>query len=122
MNRLFSATMPRYQRLYDFSTADAQLPSLSFRRGDLVVEFEDWQERKVRITFRETVAFWWRDEPNLASDVSEDSSYEVLDSDWIRELVEQRAISDSSDYKEYLLCFNDCGGALGVVSHQLLME
>ena len=113
--------MPQYKRLPDFSTADAEVPTLQFREGNLVVEFKDWQEKHVRITFPDTVAFSWGDEPVVPDSVRDDSCYEVQDSDWVDKLVEQGASLDPRLYRHYLLCFNACNSKLAVVSLHMVI-
>lgn len=113
--------MPLYKQLPDFSTADAELLTLLFQDGNLVVEFKDWQERHVHVTFPDAVAFSWGDEPVLPDNVRDDCCYEVLDSDWLGTLVEHGAIDDPKPYKHYLLCFNACSSCLRVASLHMVI-
>lgn len=99
-----------------FSTADAEEVKLSYSRGDLLLEFRDWQEQAVAVRFEETIRFSWTDE--LSDDLCTDVCYQVHDSPWT--VTDPREHGDSV-FCHYKLCFNQCG-TLDVVCRQVIRE
>ena len=61
-----------------FSTADAEHPTLEYRDGDLMLQFVDWQEKRITVRFPFAVAFRWQDDGALAPDIRDDMIYEVV--------------------------------------------
>jgi hypothetical protein len=101
-----------------FSTADADLPSLTFDGGTLVFRFSDWQERLITIHFADAVAFRWQVEAQLPPDIRDDASYEVINSPWVAELAELGAAPAESHH--YKLCLNAVG-VLDVIASKLTL-
>lgn len=90
-----------------FSTADAELPRISFDgSGDLYVEFEDWQEKTVHLKFREILGFEW-DECDLHAGGRDDVTYEIINSKWLHVFSEHNIATE--DFHHYKLCFNASG-------------
>ena len=102
-----------------FSTADAEYPSMTYELGTLVFRFVDWQDRKVIIHFVDTVAFKWQDDAILPPEIRDDTSYEVVNSPWLAELIALGATGQTS--RHYKLCLN-AAGVLDVVFGQLVEE
>ena len=93
-----------------FSTADAENPVLNFSGGELVLEFRDWREDKIRVVFQNVWRFDWLDEvPDGDQIVGErwDGTSVIHDSDWV-------PATATDDCKHYRLHFNECGGRLDV--------
>ena len=103
----------------EVSTADAERLCIEYRRGDVLVRFNDWRERPIVLQFPDAAAFRWQDEAALPSGVRDDSSYEVMDSAWVTELSALNSLPPEPHH--YLLCFN-AAGVLEVVSGRLMTE
>ena len=87
-----------------FSTADGEDVRLSFSRGDLRLEFRDWQEKAIAVRFEEAIRFSWTDD--LDDAIGTDICYLVHDSPWT--VTEPKEYGDTV-FCHYKLCFNQCG-------------
>jgi hypothetical protein len=98
------------ERNLGVNTADGERVHLSFD-GDLLLSFVDWCEQPCQATFRDVLAFRWQE---LDAKVPrDDTTYEVVDSDWLAHQAKLQAL-DPAAFVHYLLCFNACG-ALDVI-------
>ncbi len=98
-----------------FSTADAESVRIEFDGSDLALSFVDWQERRIRHTFRDVLAHRWGQDLD-AEGISDDQVYEVQDSPWLGQEAHLGAV-DQAAYVHYKLCFNACG-VLDVLAHR----
>jgi hypothetical protein len=90
-----------------FSTADADLPNISFDdSGYLSLEFKDWREKIVRLKFTEVLGFKW-DECDIHQGGRDDVTYEIINSLWLRCLKDHNVAEE--DHRHYKLCFNASG-------------
>ncbi len=93
----------------EFSTADANYPSIHQESGDLLVDFNDWQEKAVRLHFSDIVAFKWQMVFDLHEGERDDRCYEIYGSSWLTKHVQSEIIHDYEGYKHYRLNFNAVG-------------
>ena len=99
-----------------FSTADAELPLLTYEDGHLRVTFLDWREQDVILRFQGVAAFSWDGGDALCSDAHRnDTSYTVAGSDWLHKLLGLGEITASEGHRHFKLCFNAVG-VLQVIS------
>ena len=101
-----------------FSTADAEYPSISLKDGNLSVQFIDWQENPVNLSFKNTCAVKWQETFTLGPETRDDMSYEIENSAWIAEHRAQGARAPEEPLRHFKLCFNACG-VLEVIASQI---
>lgn len=96
------------------STADAEQVEFRYEKGNLFLRFVDWREQPRELVFQDVIAFRWQelDEPEL--DIRDDTTYEVVDSEWLSRQAQLQA-ADCENHAHYKLCFNACG-ALDVLA------
>ena len=92
-----------------FSTADAEYPELTARRGTVVLGFTDWQERRIEVEFHEVCAYRWQEAEQLEPGEPYDGACEVIESAWLAEHRHQEAISVDSGHRHLRFNFNACG-------------
>ena len=101
--------MPTYQIIdLGFSTSDADNPDLRFTGGDFSFSFTDWREQPVRFIAAEVCTFSWVDEGAI-SDIRDDVTYEVFDSELMQKCYSSSIISPRDGYRHFKLCFNAIG-------------
>lgn len=94
------------ERYVGVHTADAEAIELAFVRGDLVVRYVNWKEEPCVATFVDVLAFRWQE---FESDAPrDDTTYEVLGSEWLQRQAQLQAV-EASAHAHYRLCFNACG-------------
>jgi hypothetical protein len=99
-------------RLVDlgFSVADGERIEVAYEAQSLRVSFIDWQEKRVTFVCRDTLAFRWQEaEYTLSDEERNDSTYEVMDSAWLRQHVDQNMTWEGSTFQHYKLNFNAAG-------------
>lgn len=96
------------------STADAEQVQLRYERGDLIVSFLDWQEQSCELVFQDSLAFRWQEFDDAKLDIRDDTTYEVVDSEWLSRQAHLQAV-DCAQYAHYKLCFN-ASGSLDVLA------
>jgi hypothetical protein len=89
------------------STADGEDVQLQFTRGDLSLRFLDWQEQPRELVFHDVIAFRWQEFDESALNIRDDTTYEVIDSEWLQRQAQLQAV-DVDQYAHYILCFNAC--------------
>ncbi len=101
--------MPNARRIdLGFTTADADLPTMSYDSGVVRLRFLDWRERPVVVTFRGVSRFEWTDEPDdFFPGEPPDGTCIVQKSGWIPPMAAVAC-------QHYRLNFNACGGRLDV--------
>ena len=99
-----------------FSTADAEMPSITYSLGKLAVHFVDWREHSVSLEFTNVNAFKWQDGTDSLVGVRDDTSYEVINSPWVAELAASNP--EFANSRHFKLCFNTIG-VLDVVSESI---
>jgi hypothetical protein len=87
-------------------TADAEGVELRFQAGRLHLAYSDWQERRRDAHFTDVLAFRWQEQIEEAMP-RDDTSYEVIDSNWLRSHADIQ--TPGVRYAHYKLCFNACG-------------
>ncbi len=92
-----------------FSTADAEYPEIRQEDGDVVLRFKDWQQKDVEVFFADPIAFRWQMAESFHEGERDDSSYEILNSDWLALHVKQCVIAETEEYKHFKFNFNGCG-------------
>ena len=122
--------MEQYKILEGFSTADALDLKISYLSGDLNVSFKNWQEKNVVLKFADLLAY--RVGPFFGSAPRDDSSYEIIDSAWIKEdkkelenSVSNRGMSEigfSNKYHHYKFCFNALYTTIDVIAESMSVE
>ena len=103
--------MPETAREIDLgvSTADAEFPAVTFEKGSLLVQYTDWQESRVRISFDDVVAFEWIEAESLIEGERFDSPAEMLKSAWVAELAGKSADLEEVPLRHVNLNFNENG-------------
>ena len=96
------------------ATADAREVQLQYLRGDLSLQFLDWQEHHRKLVFQDAIAFRWQELDESEFEIRDDMTYEVVDSEWLL-LQAQLAAVPIEQYAHYKLCFN-ASGTLDVLS------
>lgn len=92
-----------------FSTADAEYPVIKQKNGDVYVEYSDWQEKVVKLVFRDSVGFKWQMVFDLITGERDDECYEIACSSWVQKNIELGVIRESENYKHFRLNFNEIG-------------
>jgi hypothetical protein len=92
-----------------FSTADAQYPSFALRGGSLVLEFEDWRERQIVVTFTNAAGVMWQEVHSPGPQDRDDSVYEIDGSSWMAQYLASAARTPGDALRHYRLCFNASG-------------
>lgn len=87
-------------------TADAEQVSITYRQGDLILEYIDWQEHACRVAFADTLAFRWQEYDDAVTP-RDDSTYQLIHSAWLK--AQTVGLTDPEQYAHYKLCFNACG-------------
>jgi hypothetical protein len=81
-----------------------------YEAQSLRVSFIDWQEKPILFVCRDTLAFRWQEaEYTLSDQEREDSTYEVMDSAWLRQHEDQNMTWEGSTFHHYKLNFNAAG-------------
>lgn len=96
------------------STADAEHVALEYRDNRLTLTFLDWREQRRVVRFDDVVAHCWYCESEVFPKIRDDTTYQVLDSDLVRRLLECGAVTKTQEVQHYVLCFN-AEGVLEVV-------
>ena len=101
--------------------ADGEKLKLSFDHRELWVSFEDWRE--IRTTFRclNVISFRWQPIEYFREDERPDSTYEIIDSEWIQLHEEQNMIGSAQVARHYKLNFNAIG-CLEVICSEVKTE
>jgi hypothetical protein len=100
------------------STADATNVGFQWSDDCLALRFRDWKELSPEIVFRGVLAFRWQEfDPCQFPSLRDDSSYEVLESDWLERQCDLQRV-DPAGYAHYRLCFNGVG-VLDVLSEPM---
>lgn len=92
-----------------FSTADADSPEFTQEKGDLLLHYNDWQEKLATVFFVDTVAFKWQMALSLRDGERDDCCYKVLNSLWLQEQIEAEVIRLDEGYNHYKFNFNEIG-------------
>jgi hypothetical protein len=98
-----------------FSTADAELPLLTYEDGQLRVTFLDWREQDVILRFQGVAAYSWDSGELWSYAHRDDTSYAVAGSEWLHKLLDLGEITASEGHRHFKLCFNAVG-VLQVIS------
>lgn len=94
------------------SSADAESVQLHYQFGDLLIRYNDWQEREREKKFFDVLAFRWQEFDDDAP--RNDASYEVLHSQWLNAQAKAQEVNADA-YVHHRICFNN-NGVLDVVS------
>ena len=91
----------------DFSIADAQDVTFNFDGDHLILQFEDWQETRVRIIFEHVIGSRYEfGESQLCEGERFDSIHLIRDSKWLQRLRDQGETWDGPQWAHYKLNFN----------------
>ena len=91
-----------------FSSADAEGVRLQFEHGQLLLSFLDWQKRRIDVVFHEVLGFQCVDGFAEEIGIRDDTTYEVLDSVWLKRQAELSQ-ENLADFVHYMLSFNSVG-------------
>ena len=91
------------------SVADGEDLKLSYVGDDLVGSFKDWREVMTVFRCSEVIAFRWQPIEYFREDERDDSTYEIIDSEWVREHEEQGMIGSANAVRHFKLNFNAIG-------------
>jgi hypothetical protein len=87
-------------------SADAERVSLSFKDGDLTINYIDWQERAQSVALHEVFAFKWQ-ERDSDSPPRDDTTYQVIQSEWLHE--QTFGLPGAQELVHFKVLFNACG-------------
>ncbi|KKP65519.1 MAG: hypothetical protein UR64_C0026G0003 [Candidatus Nomurabacteria bacterium GW2011_GWE1_35_16] len=94
--------MEELKQLNGISTADTEHLQVSYKENELSISYIDWQEKSVKLIFKDVLGYRVGQFNNNTE--RNDSAYEVLNSDWLKEF----KIDDTKkEYHHYKLAFND---------------
>jgi hypothetical protein len=97
----------------NFSTADAEDPTIRYDGSELIVEFTDWRERQVKLQFSGCIMFSWAEiDPEFNQ--APDRIYRVTDSKWM-----SMESAKSESLVHWKLCFNASYFALDVLANEM---
>jgi hypothetical protein len=115
--------MPERARLLNpgFSVADAEYPCFSLGGGCLRLEFVESNGRRVRATFTNAAGIKWQEIDSAGPEPRGDSTYEILESEWLKAYLDQGARSPADDLHHFKLCFN-AWGPLEVLASSLSVQ
>lgn len=91
-----------------FSSADTENVRVSFDGSDLSLTFTNWQEEAQIYSFIDVLGFKW-DEQFDEVGIRDDTTYEVLESPWLKRQVELTCVNNADQYAHYKVCFNTQG-------------
>lgn len=93
-----------------FSVADAEYPDIFLKDNTLVVEFVDWREHTIRVTFLNAAGLKWQEiMPKEGPEVRDDECYEILNSKWLEAYFGQMVRSVDDHLHHFKLYFNTYG-------------
>jgi hypothetical protein len=101
----------------DFAVADGERIEIAFADRDLVLRFVDWREEQVERRFPDTLAFRWSKRPTIETP-RDDTAYEVLESLWLLDEIQNETPPSPGDFVHYVLCFN-AAKVLELISRRL---
>jgi len=123
-----------------FSTADAEIESINYYKGQFELKIIDWQERRLKIKFNDVLAYSLQfmsyeikfDEKTSRymrySDYDNDTIYNVKDSKWLAKQIEMctnpyYSTEKTEHLKHYKLCFNMNDEELDIIcSEETIVE
>ena len=89
--------------------ADGEKLKLSYDGGDLVGSYLDWREVVTAFRCLDVIAFRWQPIEYFREGERPDSTYEILDSEWIQQHHEQGQIGGDQVARHFKLNFNAIG-------------
>ena len=104
---------PKYIGIH---SADAERVSLAFQDQELRISYVDWHEEPKTVTLGEVLSFKWQ-ERDSDSAPRDDTTFQVLDSTWLRE--QTHGVPGTESLVHYKVLFNACG-VLDVICKEVL--
>jgi hypothetical protein len=92
-----------------FSTADAESVSFSLQKGNGILEFLDWREQPVKVHLEGTIALKWQEADSHGPEARDDMSFEIEESEWLRDHLTQNITNAEQGHRRYKFCFNAVG-------------
>lgn len=93
-----------------FSVADAEDITFKFDGSNLILEFNDWQEKRIVIACENTLGFKFQNaEYELSRSERFDSCHIVHESEWVKEHLKQGLAWEGESWLHYKLNFNAAG-------------
>jgi len=103
-----------------FSVADAEDITFKFDGSDLILQFNDWQEKKVVVKCLNTLGFKFQNaEYEISSSERFDSCHIVHHSKWLEEHIKQGETWGNESWSHYKLNFN-ASGIVEILCSQLI--
>ncbi|MGP1722021.1 hypothetical protein [Shewanella frigidimarina] len=99
------------------STADCEeQPKIEWNNFDLSINFKNWNNQEVVLKFFDVPHFKMISSDEIAvTDLSDDSIYEVKNSDLIESLVKCGEITSEEQFQHWFIGFNEIGSFVEVV-------
>jgi hypothetical protein len=104
-----------------FSVADAEYPSFSLREGRLLLEFVDWQEQQVRVSFSGVAGVKWHELSSPGPEDRDDAVFEIEESSWLEAYLQEGSRATNESLRHFRLCFNAIG-LLDVLASTMCVE
>jgi hypothetical protein len=104
-----------------FLVADAEYPCFSLGDGCVGLDFVEASGRRVRVAFTNVAGLKWQEIDVAGPEPRGDSTYEILESDWLKAYFDQGARSPADDLHHFKLCFN-AQGTFEVLALSLSMQ
>lgn len=101
--------------------ADGEDLRLSYAGDDLVGIFKDWREDVTVFHCSRVIAFRWQPIEYFHEEERPDSTYEIIDSEWVRQHHEQGMIGSAQIARHFKLNFNAMG-CLEVICAEIKRE
>src|SRR5262245_37424374 len=92
-----------------FSVADAAYPAFCLRNGEVLLEFTDWRERKVRVRFTNAAGLKWQELDSAGPENRADAAFEIVGSAWFADCLTKGARTPADQLRHYRRCFNASG-------------
>jgi hypothetical protein len=89
--------------------ADGENLKLSFDDRQLLVSFDDWKENKTSFRCSNVLSFRWQPIEYFHKDERPDSTYEIINSEWIKAHDDQGMIGSAQIVRHFKLNFNAIG-------------
>jgi len=89
--------------------ADGENLKLSFNDTQLLVSFDDWKENQTSFRCSDVLSFRWQPIEYFHQDERPDSTYEIINSEWIKAHDDQGMIGSAAIVRHFKLNFNAIG-------------
>jgi len=105
-----------------FIVADAGSVSFSTSDADLLIEFSEWNGKKIKVTFEDAIAHLWdRRAREYLEGERYDSTHVIHESEWLAKHSKMGYASVEKGFRHFRLNFN-AEGTLEVIAKSIRLE